>query len=1099
MDELSFWKQKLVQFFHDPAAKPFASYPGSGGHAKIAADMFRRFTQQTLRFYNRFPDWAASGADRPMLAQPKGNSQVQLGWAKRPVLTHPLWPAQWVVDVSRADPGSEVSINDELLNAQLEALDKLAGEAEAEDRLADWQNPASLQRDFRRLWRRFRDELVASRAGNLLWEEMPSETRCPDHSIWDHLRVTTALAFLPHRSKSVSDAPDPQCPWLLRFSLHPVQRFIQEARTSRDLWVASFLLSDLIWHGMQPIVRRYGHDCIVYPDLRGNPLVDNWLEADDPECLSDAAKGAASFASLLPATFTAIVPRGEAGGFLLPLEELAAQCQAAVEARWQALATTVETWLAAQPGVGTGYWQEIWRRQHHYPETQKPGVPGATVIGSTWSAVAWLPPEKLKYAASLRGRALPGQHPDFRSQLNPQDLAQIAQRKARLAPWLPATTWHHYEGAREVFAHTHLNWHQMERGFDYALTHHQLVSRHALRHAQVRAEGLDLDEPGEKCTCCGRRQALTGQRTASLVADRQAARAFWQNKALDPEESGAERLCAVCAMKRFLVPAGKDKNGQLSGINPVWAGRKLAPEAILDRDGEPRVPFPSTATIAAQGFIEAVAARAELAPLIREVANAHQTAGLTPTSFPRSLPRLAAVIAAQSEVRGFLTREPEEVLFPEAIEGQARGYEAKGKPGKAEGLRNLARKVAALRKRAGELGIAAPGKRIAVLKMDGDHLGRLLLGDEKIIKTTWRDVLHPEAVRQMTELTDKPRTHLHEAGWLDLLDARRLIGPSLHAYISRALASFSHRIVPWVVEQEFSGRLIYAGGDDLLCLVPGDEALALAARLQQLFSAPWIVDTQADMANQWEWRRPNWKGRYDQDQARRRFALPIFRPQQPVSLPITEKAALHPHVAGFSGGEMLYPNLPVQGPVLPMLGPGHSLSAGIAFGHYKTPLSQLLARAGRMLDEAKEHAGRSAVALSHAARGGEKNVFAMNWGSGESGAYTVLNQVIQGFKQGHLPNRLPYKLRELAPLLRALPEDEEKRSPWLHGLFKRALGETVSVSLENAAFTLWQQGLHLAAMADERRDDSEQAESVERQVAGLLLCRALAASEEDAE
>ncbi|MEZ5352293.1 MAG: hypothetical protein R2762_06615 [Bryobacteraceae bacterium] len=83
---------------------------------------------------------------------------------------------------------------------------------------------------------------------------------------------------------------------------------------------------------------------------------------------------------------------------------------------------------------------------------------------------------------------------------------------------------------------------------------------------------------------------------------------------------------------------------------------------------------------------------------------------------------------------------------------------------------------------------------------------------------------------------------MKQAGWLDLLDAKRLIGPSLHAFISAALANFSHRIVPWVVEREFSGRLIYAGGDDVLCLAPAADALPWPPGFNS-FSAAWVVDT----------------------------------------------------------------------------------------------------------------------------------------------------------------------------------------------------------------------------------------------------------------
>lgn len=1086
MDELSFWKQKLVQFFHDPPGKPFASYPKAGGHKQVARELYKHFVDLPFKHYNLYPDWAAAGADRPMLSQPKekGTSPVQVAWYNRPILTHPLGDAQWQVDVSRADPKSQAPLHAELRQEQLEGLDQI------KDPLFDWQNSEELKKGFNGLWRGFREALVAGRDGNLLWSEMPAESRIPDHSIWDHLRVTTALAFLPNRKQTLRDPNDPQCPWLLRFALHPVQRFIAEARTSRDLWLGSFLLADLIWHAMAPVVERYGYDCIIYPDLRGNPLVDNWLEAKNPDWLPDSARGRASFASLLPATFTALVPRGGDGDFLQPLEALAASCQEALDQRWQDLAKIVEDWLTGE--VGAGPWQAIWQRQQRQ------------VITATWSAVAWLPPEKLKHEASLRRRALPAQRADFRADLDAADLAAIQARKARLAPWMPQDVWFHYERARDVYAHTHLDWHQMERGFDYALTHHQLLARHALRRAQDQGVAA-TEEPGEKCTCCGRRQALTKAKPGNLNQDRKATREFWQHKSLDPTGTGQERLCGVCALKRFLVRAGKDKTGQLIGINPVWAGRNPAPGILEGK--EVRAPFPSTATIAAQKFIAQVVAQPELAPQLRAIVQAHQAAELTPTSFPRALPRLAAAAKAYPVQAEFLKLEAEEVLFPEALRGQARGLRAKGASGdarardQAQKLEALAKKVADLHSQARALKLPAPAKRIAVLKMDGDHLGRLLLGDPQAIHTTWRQVLHPEALRQVEEISQKPDSRLGEAGWWGLLDAGRLMGPSLHAYISRALANFSHHIVPWVVEREFSGRLIYAGGDELLCLVPGDEALGLAARLQQLFSAPWIVDTQAGDEEQWGWRHSGWQGDYDQNHARRRFALPVFKPGVPVSLPIKEVDQVHRHVVGDEQGEILLPELPVQGPVLPMLGPGVSLSAGIAFGHYKTPLSYLLERAGRMLDqEAKTHADRQAVALSHASRSGEKNVFAMKWGEGEAGAYATLNQVIRGFANGDLPGRLPYKLREMAPLVAALsPEEMTSPDSWLRGLFDAAAGEHIPRGLKDAAFRVWQQGVAMDQVAQNQGDSPSKSDSLERQVGGLLLCRALAGNEEEAE
>lgn len=1042
MDALQFWKQKVIQFFHDPVGKPFAFYPGSGGHKEMARALFERFSGLDKYWYNRRPDWAAAGADRPIVNPPKGPIQVK--WPTRPILTHPLCTARLDARPTGVEKLSATGERDVIQQEQEAALDRLRGLEAERDPLADWRDADLLRRDYSRLWRRFRDELLAGREDKLLWAEMPADSRIPDHSIWDHLRVTTALAFLPSAEKRAGEAEDPQAPWLLRFTLHPLQRFVEEARSGRDLWVGSFLLADLTWHAMQPIVSRYGHDAILYPDLRGNPLVDNWLARQDDlaDILSKQARnGAASYASLLPGAFTALVPYGAAGGHLLPLAELAAECKREVENRWRELAGLVHDWLLGQ--IGPGPWQAIWRRQHQQ------------VIGCAWTAVAWQTMGKLKTAASLRAQALPAQDKALHAGRDLEDIEKIGLREQRLAPWLTAKDWKHYDMARDIYAHTNLDWHQLDRGYDYALTHHQLLTRHALRRAQAPVEGMEQDEPGEKCTCCGRRQALTGGSGGHIDGDRRAAREFWSQKPLDPDESGKERLCAVCAMKRFLIPAG-EKGGRLAGLNPAWAGPDATLEQARDDDGKLRVPFPSTATIAAQRYIGAILTDAALASQVASVVASHQALGLPRTSFSRALPRLAA-LARQASAKEFLMREAEEMLFPEAIQGLAEGWEARGGTGKQALFEAHAENVRELRQATKKQGIAPPAKHIAVLAMDGDRIGRLLLGSEERIPATWKDVLHPHAVELMRE-----NNQVKAAGWPDLLDAHRLVGPALHAYISRALAAFSHRVVPWVVEREFSGRLIYAGGDDLLCLVPGDEALDLAARLQQLFCAPWVIDNRPE-EEAFGWRHRDGKHfEYDQADARRRFAIPDFSGTEPVRLPKNAQA-------------------------IPLLGTGQTLSAGIAHAHYKTPLSRLAEQArGLLKNLAKDKAGRGAVAMSHASRNGTKAEFAMQW---NDNAHANLKAVIQGFaKKGSLPGRLPYKLREDTGRLGLDFAEAEERNALARGLFRLALGEKEdSHPQREAAFALWRRGLELYPNEPERA------------VEGLLLCRALAGGEEESE
>ncbi|WP_044893106.1 type III-B CRISPR-associated protein Cas10/Cmr2 [Bacillus alveayuensis] len=54
--------------------------------------------------------------------------------------------------------------------------------------------------------------------------------------------------------------------------------------------------------------------------------------------------------------------------------------------------------------------------------------------------------------------------------------------------------------------------------------------------------------------------------------------------------------------------------------------------------------------------------------------------------------------------------------------------------------------------------------------------------------------------------------------------------------LSRKLSYFAKHVVPSIVEQKYNGRLIYAGGDDVLAFVPVDQALDIAASLRFAFS-----------------------------------------------------------------------------------------------------------------------------------------------------------------------------------------------------------------------------------------------------------------------
>jgi CRISPR-associated protein Cmr2 len=1095
MEKLEFWKQKIVQAFHDPPGKPYAFFPGTGGHKRLAERLFKHFTGEDLKYYAPRPDLAASGADRPVLSRPRGQKGqyglVPFHGDGNNVVAHPLAGGFWL-RLTESRNAQPLTLDDveKLLAQQEEALDKL-GQEDASPTIdkeyfqgagpVDWNDPDALQKGFWVIWRRFRDELAAAHpAERLLWERIPGDSRIPDHSIWEHLKMASALAFLNAATK----VPEEKEPWLFSYALTPVQGFIEESRTSRDLWVSSFLIADLAWHAMLPIVKHYGPDCIVYPDLRENPRVDNWLYHNHRQWLAEDFGYPVTYAAVLPHTFTAILPGG-GKEHLLAIREMARRCEESARERWHELENQVQAWFSQQ--TNTSSWNQIWERQHQ------------AVLTSYWTAVQWQVPIKIENEEELKrltlGGALPAQDRALLPAASPETREAAERRAARLSVWTPRNVWGHYERARAVFGRVNLGYVQNERGFDYALTHHELRVRQRMRKQEARY-GPAADEPGEKCTVCRTREALhnVDQFPEGIDARRARVRDFWSKVWTDRGEADTtDRLCAVCAFKRFLIDAG----GPTGGINPIFYSPTEAEEAGAGNvGGRVLVPFPSTSAIAAQKFLAAVATSSDpdVQRAMSRAFNAHRAAGLQRTLFPRTLPRLLDASRSSSQPR-FLEIDPQESIFAEAVQTLV---DRAGKGNRKDRLGHLLSAVKELRSAASRAKISPPDTHIAVLKLDGDHIGRLLLGDAGRVGTTWRDVIHPRVVEKIEQISE-----MKEAGWAGLLDSPRLMGPSLHAFISRALADFSHRIVPWVVEQEYGGRLIYAGGDDVLAIAPAQDALPIAARLQQLFAAAWIIDTRPEVTA-WSWRSGT-DGGFNPAQARLRFLIPkrldgtaTGQGRLPaIELPLGPED-LEPPVGGEQ--TVLAPDQ-TNCRVLAGLGSRQSLSASIVYGHFKTDLSLLLREGRRLLDvTAKERAERGAVALSHRSRGGSKSEIALRWsipnqaGEPEWKAEKVIEAVVDAFREKRLPGRLPYKLRTVAPLL-LVESDPEDRKKLANGLVRQALERDVGKDLTSAVLILWLQGYKLNIEWPDARglpSGIEETRAVERSVDGLLLCRYLA-------
>ena len=200
---------------------------------------------------------------------------------------------------------------------------------------------------FLALWR-----MLASQVGFPL-NALPTDTRVPDYSLINHADITAGIWA------SIEGGGSGRA--FLSFAGGPVQPFIAAARSLRDLWTGSFILSYIAFAAMRPILENYGPTAFVYPTLRGNPLMDNWLREEmglakkipKPD---DRARRSPS----LPHRFLALVPWGNDGQ---TARALAKCCKREAQKEWLKLSSSVHSMLSDRTDPRFEGWDTDWETQ----------------------------------------------------------------------------------------------------------------------------------------------------------------------------------------------------------------------------------------------------------------------------------------------------------------------------------------------------------------------------------------------------------------------------------------------------------------------------------------------------------------------------------------------------------------------------------------------------------------------------------------------------------------------------------------------------------------------------------------------------------------
>ncbi len=949
------WKAKLAAWIHDPAEKALilmrANHEEDSSVARLRELFFEGGVPEDLARFARLADHWASAADRPALPMP-GDSDFREAldvrfWGREGgVLVHPLDGTEYRLADLYTAPAGEIEKSSFL--SLFHVLNGAGVLEEAEDgtpRLKILDPRAA----FLSLWRLGPESPPPGTGLGRLWRHLPADTRIPDHSIWDHLSLTSAFAG--------AMAADPGGnPALLAVSLGPVQSFIAQARSTSDLWAGSHLLASLSWEALMVVCERYGPDAVIFPSLRGVPLVDVWLEKqgvafpegeDAPEWKHFASDANPLFQAALPNRFVALVPAAE------------------VRETAEAITEAVRSWMAgtARKAAGrlleeAGYEPDARCDLRHQIDRQLGGFPEVH-----WAAVPFAPLVAWSEEEARKG-----------TKTTVTGIEGLREALARFHPaggepgFLGSPQWELLQEAIEGDGIVYVP----NPGVLYPALY-DLLDR-LLGAAKTVRPFLQVSEEGYRCTLCGEREWLRGPGDEGKGGEPRGGRGetLWTKLAARRRARAreGEHPCALCAAKRLgptlfsewaagAVPGlGKEKLGRyVVSTHTMALAKDLLETAEKMRGGD--VP---------DGFAE-LRGRLE---------------GVDRVALPRK------VHAAFSKVddAAVLARVP--ALLDEVAEDEA----------ERRRVGSLVKKVLGHR----------PEAYHALLLFDGDRMGAWISGSDPELALPFGDTWHPAVVRALRERA-KGEDRLGR-----YLATPRPPSPARHGAISSALNGFSLHVARWVVEELFAGKLIYAGGDDVLAMLPVDDVLPCLLVLRAAYSG---VVPGGDREAIWELY------------AEVKHRLTWIR---------------RGHVLlGGTGGRLLR-----------MMGARATGSAGVVIAHHQAPLAAVLRELRAAERRAKNEGGRNAFSVSLMKRAGGTTHFTAGFGFGgpewqpaeeRPTALGVLFALRDTLAVEGVSRRAAYTILDWLPDLPEGPED---------GLDEASHGEMLARSL---AWQLGRQGV----------------------------------------
>ncbi len=531
----TYWQNKIAAYLNESVVKLF----DISKRKEYAKEIQDSFIENNTANENKIKQaqYIASGLTRAAL--PENETKFE-----KIILKHPL-----VKDTSVSLAVGELNVDEVVKNIKVHLETDLA------NLIKNMSEEEKYQWIFNYFFFAYNKMLKREKIGGLggLWDILPADSRMPDHSMWHHFGMTSAI----YSSLERNDDDSKENLTLVVYSITPVQEYIEKARKLRDYWTGSVLLSYLAFIGITVIMEELGPDHILYPSLQNQALVDLWLKKKCPDFgtyleendktvnkLNEASKSIAAF----PNKFVFLCNHKD-------VKIICEEIEKRIDAEWKNTGNIVKEYLKEITKSGAAF-ESRWDN----------------ALNKYW---------KYSWAAS--------------------DFATIKD-EAALKALLQKEKWQDEFEAMTKFNSC------LKEGFSkydvsnlYGTTHS--LAQGLLAAAKTKPIQVKPVQYGEKCPLCGEHEVLSDSKTDVSATDYNKNLTFFWDKIREKLRSSThteqaqvgknERLCAVCALKRFLP------------IKEVWGDGEAENHLLYKMLTKP-TDFPSTTEMSAYEYLQTV-------------------------------------------------------------------------------------------------------------------------------------------------------------------------------------------------------------------------------------------------------------------------------------------------------------------------------------------------------------------------------------------------------------------------------------------------------------------------------------------------------------